>query len=293
MLEMATLPAIGLGTLGIKDSSTVASAISLGYRLIDCAPSYRNEGIVGRGIRASHIAREQVWITSKLWCGYYRPQKVRECLQGTLRDLQVDYVDLYLLHWPFALKNAEFGRNVKDWELDLYPMHEVWRSVEEIQREGLARHIGVANWTVAMLNDLLAYARVRPLVNQIELHPYNSQVELIDYCRRQGVICQGYGPLGPLGHRKTSHLPRLQSHPVVASIAQRHPDVSPAQVLLAWGCARNTPLIVKSSSAEHQRANLSSQQVRLSDDDRQALDELNCGYRYYDYALKKGIPSFS
>lgn len=288
---MEKLPSIGLGTLGIREAAAVTSALSLGYRLIDCAPSYRNEEIIGRGLRAAHLPRDQVWITSKLWCGYYRPSKMRGCLGGTLRDLKVEYVDLYLLHWPFTLKNAEFGTNVKDWELDFYPMHEVWRSMEDIQREGLARHIGVANWPVAMLNDMLAYARVRPFVNQIELHPYNSQQELIEYCRSQGVICQAYAPLGPAGHRKTIDLPPLQSNPTVVSIAQEK-GVTPAQVLLAWGCGRGTPVIAKSSSAAHQRDNLNAEQLHLSDEDRQSLDSLNCGYRYYDYAIKKNIPSF-
>jgi len=288
---MEKLPSIGLGTLGIRESGAITSALSLGYRLLDCAPSYRNEDIVGRGLRAAHLPRDQVWITSKLWCGYYRPGKIRTCLGGTLRDLKVNYVDLYLLHWPFALKNAEFGRAVQDWELDLYPMHEVWRSMEEVQREGLARHIGVANWTAAMLNDLLAYARVRPLVNQVELHPYNSQSELIAYCSRQGVQCQAYAPLGPMGHRKSSDLTPLRSNPTVTSIAQKH-AVTPAQVLLAWGCSRGTAVVAKSSSIDHQRDNLNSQHLQLSDEDRRSMDSLNCGYRYYDYALKKGIPSF-
>lgn len=288
---MEKLPSIGLGTLGIRESGAITSALSLGYRLLDCAPSYRNEDIIGRGLRTAHIPRNQVWITSKLWCGYYRPEKLRGCLAGTLRDLKVDYVDLYLLHWPFALKNAEFGTAVKDWELDFYPMHEVWRSMEEIQREGLARHIGVANWPVAMLNDLLAYARVRPLVNQVELHPYNSQPELIEYCRRQGVLCQAYAPLGPMGHRKSSDLAQLRSNPTVTSIAQKH-AVTPAQVLLAWGCSRGTAVVAKSSSVDHQRENLNSEHLQLSDEDRQSIDSLNCGYRYYDYAIKKGIPSF-
>ena len=180
------MPSIALGTdkLKLEDiQSILPAAFEAGYRHLDMAAMYRNEDLIGEVMSTQSIPRSELFYTSKVWPTWYRD--IKACCQRTLDNLKTDYLDLYLLHWPFALKPVsedrdEFVRGGAH-ELDDVPLIDAWRQMEELVDCGMVRSIGVANWTVALLIDMLAYARIPPVVNQFEMHLYNPQSKLVEF----------------------------------------------------------------------------------------------------------------
>ncbi|KAI1629438.1 NADP-dependent oxidoreductase domain-containing protein [Exophiala viscosa] len=268
----SSIPAIGLGTWQAPPSEVegaVATALREGYRHIDCALIYKNEAEVGEGIRQSGIPREEIFITSKLWNSFH-PNAV-ESLNRSLKDLGTDYLDLYLVHWPVRLVpnessellpvNADGTRAIdRDWD-----MGKTWAQMEDILASGKVKAIGVCNWSIPYLEQLKKGWRSKPLVNQVELHPHLPQHELVEWCKKEGILVEAYSPLGGAGGP-------ILSDPDVVSIAEKH-NVSPANVLISYHVNQGVVPLVKSTSPSRLKSNL--QTVSLDESDMKKLNRLS------------------
>lgn len=294
-----TLPALGLGTWKSNKGDVgqaVTSALEMGYRHIDCAPIYTNEREVGESFGAAlssgQVKRDTLWVTSKLWNNAHAQKHVRPALERTLKDLQLDYLDLYLIHWPVHFQaNITFPKSPDEFIApEAIPVMETWQAMEKLVKKGLIRHIGVCNFNVKRLVDLKQQAAIQPVMNQIELHPYLQQAAMVDYCRENDVLLTAYSPLGS-GDRpdamKKENEPSLLSHPIVREIAANR-QCSAGQVLLAWGLSRNTVVIPKSVNPGRMSENLKAPDIELSAEELKAISELEMGYRFVDGSFFAG-----
>lgn len=294
-----SIPALGLGTWKSAPGavySAVKEALAAGYRHVDCAPIYQNEKEIGRALSetfaAGNVTRKQVWLTSKLWNSDHAPAEVQPALERTLRDLQVEYLDLFLIHWPVVFKpGVVFARNGSEYlDLEAMPISETWKALEACVAKGLTRYIGVCNFSRPKLERLVEQAMVKPVMNQVEMHPYLQQNDLLAYCQREDIQVTAYSPLGsgdrPAGMKKRDE-PRLLDNPVIAAVAARH-NTTPAQVLLAWALERGTLAIPKSVNPERLRQNLAAAELRLDEEDVAAIAALDCHYRYVDASFFTG-----
>lgn len=285
------MPAFGLGTwLSSREDvkQAIIYAVKNGYRHIDCAAIYGNEDIIGEALdelfKSGTVTREELWITSKLWNDNHAPQDVESALRQTLRDLHLDYLDLYLIHWPVSLVHGvQFPHSAADFVNPPIPAEITWQKMEEMQQKGLARHIGVSNFSVSKLSDLLSKATVKPELNQVEIHPYFAQQELVDYCTEQGVLMTAYSPLGCGFRSKTGSDPVLDNK-TVTLIAAAH-EATPAQVVLAWGMQRGYAVIPKSVHPERIRSNWEAVNLIMRDDEMAEIFALDREMR-----LTKGEP---
>ena len=288
------MPILGLGTWKSAPGDVydaVKTALHAGYRHIDCALIYGNEAEVGQALSDSFesgvVDRSDVWITSKLWNDAHAPDDVRPALEQTLSDLQLDSIDLYLMHWPVV---HEPGVQVPDSADDLValddmPVSETWSAMEDLVDDGLARHIGVSNFSIPKLRSLLADAeRHAPEMNQIELHPYLQQPEMLSFAHASDVHLTAYSPLGSMDRpsaMRSDDDPILLEDETIASIAEAH-NATPAQVLIGWAIHRGTAVIPKSVSEGHIKENLAAAEVELTETDMQAIAQLNREQRYVD-----------
>lgn len=304
------MPAVGLGTWKIDPQDTasvVYDAISAGYRHIDSAADYGNEVQTGEGIRAAIDAglckREDLWITSKLWNTYHRKEHVRPACERCLADLGLEYLDLFLVHFPIALRYVPFDeRYPPEWlydpaaadprmEVDAVPLAETWAAMEELQDAGLVRQVGVCNYNSALLIDLMAYARIKPAMLQIESHPFLTQEKLLGLAADFEVPVTAFSPLGALSYLSldmaTAEDSVLLTEPV-RQAAQRH-SRTPAQIVLRWGIQRGTAIIPKTSKAERLRENLALFDFSLSNDEMAAISALNQDRRFNDPGVFCGL----
>jgi 2,5-diketo-D-gluconate reductase A len=252
-----TIPQLGFGTFQIPPEATaqaVRDALAAGYRHIDTAEMYENEGGVGEAIRASGLAREDVFVTSKLSNASHRPDDARRAFDATLAELGSDYVDLFLVHWP--LPTLYEGDYVSTWQV-----------LEEFQRDGRARSIGVSNFEIAHLERLATETDTVPAVNQIEVHPYFANDAVRAYGREHGIVTEAWAPLV-----QGAGL----SEPVVTEIAARR-ERTPAQVILRWHLQRGDVVFPKTTSPERMRENLDVFGFELDPDDMAALSALSLG----------------
>ncbi|KAF9458796.1 Aldo/keto reductase [Collybia nuda] len=259
----AVIPAIGVGCwMGVVGESQrvvdmVKSALRIGYRHIDTASNYGNEESVGQAIRESMIPREEIFLTTKLTGEDHG--HVEEALNCSMRKLGVQYVDLFLVHWPQALLD-----NGEALPPDQSPtIQETWRDMEKLFNSGKARAIGVSNFSIKTLTKLLEHASVVPMVNQVETHPCLPQVKLIEYCHANKILVTAYSPIG-------KH--KYATDPAIMEIA-RSKRVTEAQILLSWAVARGTAAIPKSEKIEHLERNITL--VQLTPEDKHALNMLH------------------
>lgn len=254
----AKIPSIGLGTFGSDKYSgqeiadAVLSAAEVGYRHFDCASVYGNEHLIGQSlhkIMQRGIRREDLWVTSKLWNDKHAEQDVIPAFQKSLQDLRLDYLDLYLIHWPFPNYHAP-GVSVDSRDPHAKPyIHEnfmrTWRQLEKLVRQGLVRHIGTSNVTIPKLKLILRDAEIKPAVNEMELHPHFQQPELYQFVQEQGIVPVGYSPIGSPSRPerdRTSDDTVDMDDPVISEIARRH-NLHPAVVCLKWGVQRGHVVI--------------------------------------------------
>lgn len=245
-----TIPQFGIGVWQVpqdRTAETVRTAIEAGYRHVDTAQMYRNEEGVGRGIRDSELAREDVWITTKLTGGDHGYEPAMRALDASLQRLGTDYVDLYLIHWPGG-----------DGDVD------TWRAFEKLRDDGRARCIGVSNFSPQQIDLLSAETGTVPAVNQVELHPRKPQRALRDYHARSGIATEAWAPLAKGD---------LLDDPTVRDIAQRR-DRTPAQVVLRWHLQLGNIVFPKSVTPSRIRENIDVVDLELSDDEIAAIDAL-------------------
>ncbi|WP_309129821.1 aldo/keto reductase [Microbacterium sp.] len=236
------LPAVGLGTYGLRGeegADAVASGITAGYRLIDTAFNYENEGIVGAGVAASAAARDELIVTTKLPGRHHAAHKARTSIEESRSRLGLDATDLHLIHWPNP-------------SVDLYA--EAWRALVDAQQRGTVRQIGVSNFLETHLDRIESETGVRPVANQIEVHPYFPQEEALALHAQRGILTVAWSPLG--------RAKELLQEPVIVEVAAAH-DITPAQAVIAWHVARGTVAIPKAATADHQRSNLAAASVVL------------------------------
>lgn len=290
----AEIPAIGLGTFGSDHvthdqvAHAVLGAAEVGYRHFDCAAVYGNEdriGLILQAIQAGGVKREDLWITSKLWNDKHAPKDVIPACKKSLADLRLDYLDLYLVHWPFPNFHPPHC-DVSSRSKGAKPyIHEdflkTWREMERLVDAGLVRHIGTSNMTVPKLRRLLPDCRIRPAVNEMELHPHFQQPELFDFVRSNGMVPIGYCPVGSPARPERDRTPEDTSpteDPVIVRIAQRL-GVHPATVCVKWAVQRGQVPIPFSTTPRNYLANLQcTVGAPLSDEDMAAIAAIdrNC-----------------
>jgi alcohol dehydrogenase (NADP+) len=297
------MPLLGLGTWKAAPGevgAAVREAIQLGYRHIDCASVYANEPEVGEAIGAAiaagEVSREELWITSKLWCNAHGQGNVEPALRRTLADLGLEWLDLYLVHWPVPIRPGVAFPSSGDDLLPpaAVPLADTWAGMEAVLELGLTRHIGVSNFSSRKLHELLAHCRIRPEVNQVERHPLLQQPELLAHCAAAGVHITAYSPLGS-GDRpaalKGADEPVLLKNPVIGAIAAEH-GCSPAQVLIAWQLQGGISTIPKSVSPARLRDNLAAADLQLTPADLERIAALDQHRRLVDgsFWLLEGSP---
>ncbi|MEM9379459.1 MAG: aldo/keto reductase [Planctomycetota bacterium] len=284
------MPALGLGTWKSEPGevgAAVTEALRIGYRHFDCATIYGNEAEIGDAFQRAFddgvCRRDDLWITSKLWCNAHRAEDVVPAIAESIERLRAEYLDLYLVHWPVAIKAGVMGPSEPSefYSLDEVPLSETWGGMEQAAELGLARHIGVSNYSAKKL-DAHRDCRIRPEVDQVELHPYLQQTELLAYARDNGVVMTAYSPLGssdrPEGLREADE-PVLLEDPALASVAERV-GATPAQVLIAWALQRGTSVIPKSVNPERLAQNFAAAEITLPDDAMADLAAMDRGRRY-------------
>ena len=252
------IPIIGLGTWALygKDAyQSVIWALDLGYRLIDTASFYDNELQVGRAIKEGNISRDEVFVTTKVWNSDQGYERTLAAFEKSLKNLSLTYVDLYLIHWPVSdLRN------------------DTWKALEKIYLDGKARAIGISNFTIRHIDELLNLTETIPTINQVEFSPFLFQKELMEYCQSKNIALEGYCPL-TRGRRF--------NNPIIKTTAQKH-DKSPAQILLRWGLQHDIVEIPKSGNKEHLKDNISIFDFVLDKEDMENLDKLNEDFRVVD-----------
>ena len=248
------MPQVGFGTYKVapeQASDAVYTAISYGYRHIDTAASYGNEAGVGRAIANSGVAREDIFLTTKLWNSDQGYESAFEAFEASLEKLGTDYVDMYLIHWAKPQQGLYLDS---------------WRALIELQKQGKVRSIGVSNFPEEQLREIIEETGVVPVIHQVELHPYFSQEALRAVHAEYGIATQAWSPLGNGSD--------LLQNPVLAEIAERH-GATPAQVVLAWHLAKGTVAIPKSATPSRIEENLASVNVKLTAEDIAAVDALS------------------
>jgi alcohol dehydrogenase (NADP+) len=285
-------PIIGLGTYLSKKNevyNAVVEAIRVGYRHIDCAYIYGNEAEIGQALRFSIdsgiVKREELFVTSKLWNSDHAPERVEAAIRKSLNDLQLDYLDLYLMHWPIAFKTGhEQARGTSDLLTpEEMPIATTWKAMEVTQQTGWTKHIGVSNFNIPKLQKLFETALVKPEVNQIELHPYFQQDKQVRFCQENGILVTAFSPLG--SRHLINDEDSITNNETVRRIAQKHACL-PSQILLAWGIKRGTAVIPKSVNYTRIKENLESIVVKPDDSDMNELGKIDRNIR-----LAKGLYS--
>jgi D-xylose reductase len=298
-----SMPKVGFGLWKVAKETcadAVYNAIKAGYRHLDSASDYGNEVQVGHGIQRAMTdglcRRDELWITSKLWNTYHKNEHVQPAIERSLKDLQLDYLDLYLIHFPIAQPYVDFAeRYPPEWIFDStateprmetapIPLYETWAAMESLVGLGLTHNIGVCNYNTGLLNDLMSYAKIKPAVLQVESHPYLTQQRLMQLARDYGIEVTAFSPLGALSYLELDMAGAKESvleQAVVKEAAKRH-NKTPAQIVLRWGVQRGNAIIPKTSRPQRLVENLAIFNFELSPTEMKAIDALNCDRRFND-----------
>ncbi len=288
------IPALGFGTLipdPIATRNATKAALEAGFRVIDTAERYRTEKEVGEAMQAvfkeGKIKREDVFVTTKLWNTNHRPERVKPAFESSLKKLQLDFLDLYLIHTPFAFQPGDEqdprdagGKVIYDKGVTLA---ETWRALEGLVDEGRCKAIGLSDVTLEQTREIFDVARIKPAVVHVECHPYLPQWDLLDYCKKNRIVLQAFAALGH------SSEPRLLDDPVITAIATRV-NKSPAQVVLAWAIQRGTALLTTSKTPSRIKENF-----EVSTLPQDAVREISEGIKTrirFNAVVDSGVPGF-
>lgn len=287
------MPVLGFGTLIPDAAETISAtrdALKAGFRHFDCAERYRNESAVGEalqaGLAAEGISREEIFVTTKLWNTNHRPDRVEAAFQASLNRLGLTYLDLYLIHTPFAFQPGaeqdprdENGNVIYDREVTLL---DTWRAMENLVDSGRCRAIGLSDISLSELLPIYEAARIKPAVVQVESHPYLPETELLEFCKEKGIVFLAFAPLGH------GIKPGPLEDPAVLSVAARV-GKTPAQVLLAWAIQRGTALLTTPRTAARAQENFD-----ISFLPQEAFDEINSiqTRQRFNAVVKTGVPGF-
>ena len=288
------MPALGFGTLIPSPIDTIKAtiaALNAGFRQLDSAERYRNEKEVGEAMqevfKKGKIKREDVFLATKLWNSNHRPERVKPAFEASLNRLQVDYIDLYLIHTPFAFQPGdeqdprdENGKVIYDEGVTLL---DTWRALESLVDEGRCKAIGLSDVNVQKAKEIVESARIKPAVIHVESHPYLPEWELLEFCKQNGVVLQAFAALGH------SSEPRLLDDPVITSIAKRV-NKTPAQVVLAWAIQRGTALLTTSKTPSRIQENFD-----ISALPEDAMKEISEGIKTrqrFNAVVETGVPGF-
>ncbi|ORY91201.1 NADP-dependent oxidoreductase domain-containing protein [Syncephalastrum racemosum] len=268
------MPVIGFGTFGGSDGpkevyEASKVALELGYRHFDTAYVYETEEALGKALRESSVPRNELFITTKLFQTFHRPEHVKPAFERSLELLKLDYVDLYLMHWPFAwefhgyeFKDLKGGIDEKGhYQTIDVPFIDTYRAMEQLVKDGRTRAIGVSNFTIPMLEELLSKCEIPPAVNQVELHPSLPQEDLVQYCKSKGIVLTAYSPLGNPG-RRGQH--SMIEHPVTLEAAKKY-NKTPSQIFLNWGLSRGYTVIPKSKTPSRIAENFEQFEMEKAD----------------------------
>jgi diketogulonate reductase-like aldo/keto reductase len=287
------MPSLGFGTL-IPDPGVtrqaIKTALEVGFRHLDCAERYRNEDAVGAAMRevfeTGKLRREDVFVTTKLWNSNHRPERVRPAFEASLRRLQLDHVDCYLIHTPFAFQPGDEqdprdgqGRVIYDSGVTLA---ETWGALERLVDDGRCKSIGLSDVNLERLQEIVAVARIKPAVVQVESHPFLPEWELLDYCRRENIVVLAFAALGHATE------PKVLEDPVITAVARRV-HKTPSQVALAWAVQRGTALLTTSTSPQHIRENFEIS--TLPEDAMKEIRDIATRVRF-NTVVETGIPGF-
>ena len=288
------IPALGFGTLipdPIATRTATKAALEAGFRLLDASERYRNEKEVGVAMqevfKEGKIKREEVFIATKLWNNNHRPHRAKAACEASLKKLQLDYVDLYLIHTPFAFQPGD-EQDPRDVNGDVIydkgvTLLETWRALESLVDEGKCKAIGLSDVGLDQTKEIFEAGRIKPAVVHVESHPYLPQWELLDYCRANGIVLQAFAALGH------SSEPKLLDDPVITGIAKRV-NKTPAQVLLAWAIQRGTALLTTSKTPNRIQENFD-----VSTLPQDAIREINEGITSrirFNAVVETGVPGF-
>ncbi|KAF9582197.1 hypothetical protein BGW38_000522 [Lunasporangiospora selenospora] len=299
---------LGFGTWKVpKDiaADIIYKAIQAGYRLFDCACDYGNEVQVGQGIKRAIddglVTREELFITSKLWNTYHRKEHVPQAFNRSLTDLGLDYIDLYLIHFPICLKYVPFEQLYPpEWgnnEIDPVPVHETWAAMEALVETGKCKNIGVSNFSASLLMDVMSYAKIKPAILHIEIHPYLNNDELVKYAQSQGLQITGYSNFGPLSYTSlgmpaaVNAVPLFQQ-PDLTQIATHHKKTV-AQVILRWLIQRKIAVIPKSSNPKIIAENADVFDFELSGKEMETIMGIDRKLRFNDPGFYAKIPIYA
>jgi diketogulonate reductase-like aldo/keto reductase len=292
--QSGTIPAVGFGTLipdPVVTGQATSSALEAGFRHFDCAERYRNEAAVGDALQeafgAGKLRRQDLFVTTKLWNTNHRPERVRPAFDASRKRLQVDDIDCYIIHTPFAFRPGDdqdprdaSGQVIYDSGVTLA---ETWQAMERLVDEGHCKSIGLSDITLDKLREIVAVARIRPAMVQVEAHPYLPEWELLDFCREHGIVLQAFAALG---HAME---PRVLDDPTITAIA-RQVHKTPAQVALAWAVQRGTAFLTTSTNPGRIRENFDISALP-EDAMRQMRDEISTTVRF-NTVVKTGVPGF-
>ncbi|XP_011919541.1 PREDICTED: aldo-keto reductase family 1 member C1 homolog isoform X1 [Cercocebus atys] len=302
------MPVLGFGTYAPaevpKDTALEATklAIEVGFRHVDCAHIYNNEEQVGLAIRSKiadgTVKREDIFYTSKLWCNSHRPELVRPALERSLKNLQLDYVDLYLIHFPVSLKPGE-EMIPKDENgkvlFDTVDLCATWEAMEKCKDAGLAKSIGVSNFNRRQLEMILNKPglKYKPVCNQVECHPYFNQRKLLDFCKSKDIVLVAFSALG--SHREKQWVdqnsPVLLEDPVLCALAKKHKR-TPALIALRYQLQRGVVVLAKSYSEQRIRENMKVFEFQLTSEDMKAIDDIDRNIRYLTIDILADSPNY-
>lgn len=286
------IPAIGLGTWQVRGEvieTVVKTAIDLGYRHIDTALVYGNEKEIGKAIqekiKEGIVKREDLFITSKLWNIYHETNAVLPSCKETCANLNVDYVDLYLMHWPIGLKTKSPPRVPQDFdEFDPTTIEDTWRAIEECAKLGYAKSIGLSNFNCSQIQRILNVATIKPVVNQVECHLYFNQRDMINFCKERGITVEGYAPLGSPARTPDTSVPvqPIIKNEKVVKIAEKYKK-TPAQIALRYLIELGVIPLPKSITPSRIKENIDIFDFKLDSRDISVLDSCNKNLRLFRY----------